>query len=87
MQILEDPRYRWRGLITLAAIVTLCLGSAIALAAPAEAKTFYGSKPPSKSWICSVFNICHTGTWCVQGDPRIAYNKTTPPWRCYTVRY
>lgn len=85
MQILEDPRYRWRGLITLAAIVTLCLGSALAVAAPAEARTFYYK--PSKSWICSVFNICHTGTYCYQGNPNIAYNKTVPPWRCYTVRY
>lgn len=85
MHTLENPRTRWRGLITLATIVTLCFGSAIAMAAPAEARTFY--ETPNKSWICKTFNICKTGTVKVCGNPNIAYNRTTPPCRSYTVRY
>ena len=87
MHTLETPRTKWRGLITLGTIVAICLGAALMAAQPASAATFYGSTPPSKSWICWKFNICKTGTWCVQGDPSIAYNKTSPKWRCYTVRY
>lgn len=87
MHTLEEPRNRWRGLITLGLILTICLGSALVMAVPAEARTFYGSSAPAKSWICKTFGWCKTGTWCIQGDPRIAYNVTSPKWRCYTVRY
>ena len=85
MHTLEEPRNRWRGLATLATIVLLCLGGALAFAQSAEARTFY--QPPKKSWICSTFNICKTGTVKVCGNPNIAYNKTTPKCRTYSVRY
>ena len=85
MHTLENPRTRWRGLITLGFIITFCLSGAVFTAQAAEARTFYA--PPSKSWICKTFNICKTGTVKICGNPNIAYNKTNPPCRTYQVRY
>lgn len=85
MHTLEEPSHKWRGLRALFTICALCLGSAVFLAAPAEARTFY--ERPTPSWICKTFNICKTGTWIKCGNPNIAYNKTTPKCYRYTVRY
>lgn len=85
MHTLETPRTKWRGLITLGTIVAFCLGAALFTAQSADARTIYYQ--PSPSWICKTFGWCKTATYCYQGDPNIAYNVTSPPWRCKTVYY